>query len=298
MRAELARLAPELLPVLPPHITPEKFMRVVQTSLQKNMEPGGRVPLLEAERKSFFEACMECAADGLLPDGREGAFTIMRAKLPDGSYVNRVKYIPMIAGLKKKVQQSGLFAYWKASVIYENDAYNIQDGDEPRIKHTPLLDGERGRMIAVYSVAKPKDNSEPSRHWMPIKAVNAIRDRSRAKDFGPWRTDEEEMTKKTCMRQHSKDLPLTEDLRRVVERDDALYDLSMSHSEARRHAAQAALPRPTLADVAALPSPTRRQAIQPAPEVASGEAVGGPEIDLQRVTDAPLSISGPDGGKA
>src|SRR3982750_1182347 len=59
---------------LPPQVSVSKFIRVVLTAVQNN-------PRLEqTERRSFWNACMKAAADGLLPDNREAAFVIFRQK--------------------------------------------------------------------------------------------------------------------------------------------------------------------------------------------------------------------------
>ena len=52
--------------------------------------------------------------------------------------------------------------------------------------------------------------------------VEKIKARSRSSNNGPWVTDTEEMWKKTCLRRHSKDLPMDADLRRIFDSDD--YD--------------------------------------------------------------------------
>ena len=67
VRLKLDAMAAQFAAVLPRHITPAKFVRVVLTAIQNNPE------LLECDRHSLFNACMRAATDGLLPDGRLGA---------------------------------------------------------------------------------------------------------------------------------------------------------------------------------------------------------------------------------
>ena len=50
--------------------------------------------------------------------------------------------------------------------------------------------------------------------------IDAIRKRSRASGSGPWVTDYNEMAKKTVFRRLSKWLPLSAEIREVVEADD------------------------------------------------------------------------------
>ena len=65
--AELARRKPQFHAALPAQMSPDKFMRVVLTAVQTNPD------LQRADPRSFWNACMRAAQDGLLPDGREGA---------------------------------------------------------------------------------------------------------------------------------------------------------------------------------------------------------------------------------
>lgn len=94
--------------------------------------------LLKAERRSLFGSAMKAAQDGLLPDGREGALV---------PFAGEVTWIPMIAGLRKKVRNSGEITTWDVVAVYENDKFEFELGDNPFIKHAPVLK-ERGELIS------------------------------------------------------------------------------------------------------------------------------------------------------
>lgn len=204
---------------LPAHIPVARFERVVMTAIQNNLQ------LLDADRRELFNACVKAAQDGLLPDGREGALVCRPSR-------NRmtVTWQPMIAGIRKKVRNSGEIATWDVQAVYENDKFEFELGDDPFIKHKPALK-DRGPLVAVYSVATLK-SGEKSRDVMGVDDVFRIRDRSdawRAFKAGkirstPWSTDEAEMAKKTVARRHAKVLPMSTDLDDLMRRDDALYD--------------------------------------------------------------------------
>jgi recombination protein RecT len=192
---------------------------------------------MKVERRSFFNACMKAAQDGLLPDGREGAIV----EYNDRQRGPIAQWMPMIAGIRKKVRNSGEITDWNAHVVYENDAFEFELGDDPFIKHKPALD-DRGKPIAVYSIAKFK-TGEVSREVMSIKEVEKVRAVSRAKDNqrGPWVQWWEEMARKTVARRHSKVLPMSTDLDDLIRRDDDLYDMEGAREEGRQEAK-----RPTL----------------------------------------------------
>ena len=210
-RQELQNMSPQFAAVLPKQIPRERFERVILTAIQNNLD------LIGADRRSFWNAAMRAAQDGLLPDGREGAIVL---------YGKRAQFLPMVAGLRKKVRNSGDLATWDVYAVHELDQFEYQLGDEPFIRHKPALDNP-GKLIAVYSIATLK-SGEKSRDVMSISEVERIRLRSRAKDDGPWKTDFEEMAKKTVARRHSKVLPMSTDLDDLIRRDDEIE----SHSEA------------------------------------------------------------------
>lgn len=206
---------------LPAHIPVARFERVVLTAIQNNLQ------LLDAPKRELFNACVKAAQDGLLPDGREGALVCR----PGRNGVT-VTWQPMIAGIRKKVRNSGEIATWDVQAVYENDQFEYELGDEPFIRHKPALK-DRGELIAVYSVATLK-SGEKSRDVMSVDEVNRIRDRSdawKAYKAGkikstPWATDYAEMAKKTVARRHAKVLPMSTDLDDLIRRDDELYNFS------------------------------------------------------------------------
>lgn len=215
-RMQLEQLEGQFKAALPAHIPVERFARVVMTAIQNN--PG----LLDCTRRSLWNAAMKAAQDGLLPDGREGAMV---------KYGNDAQWMPMIAGLRKKVRNSGEIATWDAQVVHEKDNFKFQLGDEPFIHHEPCLEGDPGKVIAAYSIAVLK-GGEKSREVMSIAQIEKVRSRSKAAKNGPWVTDYEEMCRKTVARRHSKTLPMSTDLDDLMRRDDDLYDLSGARDEA------------------------------------------------------------------
>lgn len=217
-REQLEERAPEFVAALPAQIPVERFMRVVMTAVQMNPA------LLNCNRRSFWNACMKAAQDGLLPDGRDGAIV---------QYKDDAQWMPMIGGIRKKVRNSGEIATWDVQAVYENDLFDFELGDDPFIKHKPKL-GDRGEIVAVYSIAKLK-SGEVSRDVMGIDEVEKIRAISRSKN-GPWAnpTFYPEMAKKTVARRHSKVLPMSTDLDDLIRRDDALYDLEGSSDKVQR----------------------------------------------------------------
>lgn len=222
-----ALLSPEMgrqfQAALPAHIPLDKFQRVAATAVANNAE------LVQAERTSLYSACMKAAQDGLLPDGREAALVIFNTK--DGDrWIKKAQYMPMVAGVLKKIRNSGELKDLSAHVVYSNDRfdYYIDDAGE-HLVHRPLLDGDRGPFRLAYAVATTKEGGRYI-EVMTKDQVDDVASVSKSKDSkgnptGPWRDWYPEMARKTVIRRLSKRLPMSTDLDDLLHRDDDLYDL-------------------------------------------------------------------------
>src|SRR3546814_14134854 len=73
--------------------------------------------------------------------------------------------MPMVAGIMKKVRNSGEIADWNAHAVYENDEVDYLLGDDQRIYHKPTM-GDPGQVVGAYSIVKLKDGTI-SRDFMP-----------------------------------------------------------------------------------------------------------------------------------
>ena len=208
MRGTLVKMQPEFQAALPPQIPVEKFIRTTLTAVQMNPE------LLGADRRSLLGACMKAAQDGLLLDGREAAPVIFRTK--EGP---KVQYMPMVGGILKKIRNSGELASISAHVVYSNDQFEYELGDNENIIHKPFLGEDRGKPIAVYAVAKTKDGAI-YREVMSVADVEKVRASSRAGKYGPWVDWWDEMAKKTVIRRLAKRLPSSADLDSVLAADN------------------------------------------------------------------------------
>lgn len=286
VRAQLQQMEGEFSNALPAHIPVERFTRVVMTAIQNNAD------LLNCSRRSLWNSAMKAAQDGLLPDGREGAIV---------PYKGEAQWMPMIAGIRKKVRNSGEIATWDVQAVYANDAFEFELGDDPFIRHKPAL-GNRGKMIAVYSIATLK-SGEKSRDVMGIEEVEAIRAISRSKN-GPWAnpTFYPEMAKKTVARRHSKVLPMSTDLDDLIRRDDDLYDMAGA-SDAAVKAAPEPAPKGIGGKLASIAGGKTAQQIPPAGDdmgggvTVDGEIVRGPENTAQeggKADEAPNTAESAD----
>jgi len=202
IRHGLERMRPEIQKVLPEHVTSEKFERTTLTAIQRNPD------LLNAERRSLFGACLDAATDGLMPDGREGAIVTFKGK---------AQWMPMVAGILKKVRQSGEIKSLSAHVVHENDEFDYMLGDDEKIYHKPAMT-DRGKIVAAYAIAELRDGFRV-REVMTVEDIERVRKVGRSGNSGPWSQWYGEMARKTVIRRLSKRLPMSTDLE-VIYRED------------------------------------------------------------------------------
>lgn len=125
-------------------------------------------------------------------------------------------------GLMYIAQQCGAIQWGQAVIVKKADTFELNGLDKlPTHKYSPFSP-DRGDVIGVYVVVKT-DGGDYLTHPMTLSAVHAIRDRSEAwkayKAKGtscPWVTDEEEMIKKTCVKQAAKYWPRRDRLDKAV----------------------------------------------------------------------------------
>ena len=214
VQKRIGQMGAQLKSVLPSHIDTAKFQRVAMTAIHADPD------LLNADRQSLYTALTKAATDGLLPDKREGALTIANTKVKiDGrdQYIKMVVWMPMVAGIVKKVRQSGEVASMTAKAVYEKDDFDILFGDDDRIYHKPYMAGHPGKMVGAYSIVRLKDGTV-SRDFLPMWRIDKAKGAAKTKYV--WEAWPDEMAIKTVIRHHAKLLPQSTDIEAAFERDD------------------------------------------------------------------------------
>jgi recombination protein RecT len=242
--------APNFAAVLPPNIPVDHFRRMVVTAI--NVQPA----LMKADRRTLFNSCVKCASDGLLPDGREAALVIYKTKIKDGMgaerWIDAVQYLPMVAGIRKRLRNSGEVDSATAEVVYRKDRFKYALGDGSFIEHEPPpLDEDRGDAIGAYAIIK-LTSGEVIREVMSLREIERVRAVSRSKDKGPWVDWWGEMARKTVLRRAAKAAPQASTLEKLLMRDDDEEELpdaaSLPPAPARPTRQQFALPPQDYAD--------------------------------------------------
>lgn len=212
--------------LLPSHIPVEKFKRVVIVAIAQNPE------LFKADRRSLFTAAQKCAADGLLPDGRQAALVV---------YGTQAVYMPMVAGIRQRMRNSGDVLSAEAHVVYRNDKFFQKLGDDPAIVHEPPAFGtDRGEAVGAYAIIKLK-NGEVLREVLDKREIEKIRAVSKSKNGPAWTNWWGEMARKSALRRCAKAAPTSADIDELLARDDdapaPMVDITPPEPEPPRAAA-------------------------------------------------------------
>jgi recombination protein RecT len=226
IRNELQRMDSEFESVLPRGVRVEEFRRVVLNAIQERPE------LLAADRQSFMRACLDCARDGNVPDGKEAFFDIRNTKVKvrgqGDVWIQKVVYVPMIRSFYKRTVGKTL-KDWRGDVVCENDHFELVKGDEERFIHRPDIFGDRGKIIGAYSIAVMLDGTI-SREFMSYRDLMKAKEKSPTVNSpnGPWVTWEDRMCIKTVVKRHSVRLPMTVEAEEILRRDDEANALEIA----------------------------------------------------------------------
>lgn len=195
--------------VLQKSITKERFVRIALSAFRNTPK------LMECSKVSLVNALMNSAALGLEPNTPLGLSYLIPRNSRDGM---QVRFEIGYKGLLDLARRSGQIVTIHADVVRAEDFYEAWHGSQAHLKHVPFRAGDRGAVVTYYAYAKLKDGGFQFVEMPPLD-IEAIRQRSQAKDSGPWVTDYEAMAKKTVLKQLCKLLPQSVHISHALQAD-------------------------------------------------------------------------------
>lgn len=197
---------------LPSVITGERFARMVLTAMSNTPQLASCTP------KSFLGAMMQAAQLGLEPNTPLGeAYLIPFRNHGTLECQFQVGYKGMIS----LAHRSGL--YVQAHEVHENDDFEVEYGLDPKLVHKPVFK-DRGAVVAYYGMWKDKDGNYGfevmSRE--DVEAHARKYSQSYGKGFSPWKSNFDEMAKKTVIKKALKYAPLTTEFIRGITADGTI----------------------------------------------------------------------------
>jgi recombination protein RecT len=206
------------------YITADRMVRIALNAINRTPD------LAECTQPSFFSALMRLSEVGLEPDGYHAHLIPFNKKVKNPrpgqpQYIKEVQLIIDYKGLVTIVRRNPAIAVVKGAIVYDHDKFIYREGSDRYFEHEPAY-VEGDEIKGAYSFVKFAAINDWEMSYMPIWEIEGIRKRSKAADFGPWKTDYEQMCIKTALRRHAKMLPLTADEQRATLMDDDTIEIS------------------------------------------------------------------------
>lgn len=211
--AYLKKMGPEIEKALPKHMDADRMARIALTTIRTNPK------LLECSVPSLLGAVMQAAQLGLEPGLIGHCYLVPFKNNKTGQ--SEVQFIIGYKGMIDLARRSGQIENIYAHAVYSNDEFDYELGLEPKLKHKPYMNGDRGEFIGVYAVAHFKGGGYQF-EFMPKEEIEKRRKRSKAASAGPWVTDYEEMAKKTVIRHMWKYLPISIEIQQQAAQDEVV----------------------------------------------------------------------------
>ena len=205
---------PEIKKALPSVISLDRFTRIALSALNNNPKLNQCTPI------SFLTALMNAAQLGLEPNTPLGQAYLI-------PYKNRGNYECQFQlgykGLIDLAYRSGEIQTVQAHSVYENDLFEYQYGLESKLVHKPE-DGDRGQLMSFYAVWKNKTGgygfAVMTKNDMDLYAKKYSK--SFDSNSSPWKSNYEEMAKKTVIKQALKYAPIKTDFQRALSTDETI----------------------------------------------------------------------------
>ncbi|MBM6649036.1 recombination protein RecT [Bacillus sp. RIT 809] len=218
VEAYMKKMGPRMAEVLPKHMDMDRMSRIALTTIRTNPT------LLECTVPSLMGAVMQAVQLGLEP-GLLGHCYLLPFNKNAGTkqnpeWIKEVQFIIGYKGMIDLARRSGHIQSIYAHAVYEHDEFEYELGLHPKLTHKPSF-GDRGAFIGAYAVAHFKDGGYQM-EFMPTSEIEKRRGRSKSKDFGPWKSDYEEMAKKTVVRAMFKYLPISIEVQTQAQHDEVV----------------------------------------------------------------------------
>lgn len=214
MQQYIKQMQGEIAKALPSVITPERFTRIVLSALSSNPQLAATTP------QSFLGAMMTAAQLGVEPNTPLGqAYLIPYRNHGTLECQFQLGY----KGLIDLAYRSGDVSVIQAQIVYENDEFTYSFGLDPQLKHVPAI-RDRGEATHVYAMFRTKDGG----YGFEVMSMDDVRahaqkfSKSYSSSVSPWKTNFDEMAKKTVLKKVLKYAPLKSDFVRGVAQDETI----------------------------------------------------------------------------
>lgn len=209
-------MMPEIKRALPKVITPERFVRLAVSAL--NTTPG----LHQCTPVTFVAALMNAAQLGLEPNTPLGQAYLIPYRNNKKETIE-CQFQIGYKGLIELAYRTGEMRTIQAHAVYEGDYFDYQYGFDAKLVHRPALTN-RGKQICFYGLFRTVNGG----YGMSVMGKDEmdVYARSYSKSFDSqysvWRTNYDDMAKKTVIKQALKYAPVKSELQRALVCDESI----------------------------------------------------------------------------
>lgn len=140
----LKQMAPAMSQALPKHMDIDRLMRLTMTTIRTTPE------LRQADVGSLLGGVMQAAQLGLEP-GLLGQCYLLPFKNKKKE-ITEVQFIIGYKGMIDLARRSGHIQSIYAHAVYENDDFEYELGLNPKLKHTPSMESDKGAFIGLMQL--------------------------------------------------------------------------------------------------------------------------------------------------
>ena len=204
MKDLIVSMEGQIAKALPSVITPERFTRMVLTAMSTNKDLGLCTPnsLLGEPNTPLGQAY-------LIPYKNKGTL--------------ECQFQLGYKGLIDLAYRSGEVKDIQAHEVHENDTFEYELGLEPKLKHIPAMK-DRGAVIMYYAIFHTKDGG----YGFNVMSVDDVQEHARkyskayGSSFSPWKSNFDEMAKKTVLKKCLKYAPIKTEFARSISTDETI----------------------------------------------------------------------------
>lgn len=207
-------MMPEIKRALPTVLTPERFTRIALSAL--NNTPA----LQQCTPMSFLAALMNAAQLGLEPNTPLGQAYLIPYK---NKGILECQFQIGYKGLIDLAYRNGQMQTIQAQAVYENDEFFYEYGLEPKLVHRPAF-SDRGELVYFYGIFRTVNGGYGMAVMSKTDMDVYAKTYSKAFDssYSPWKSNYEDMAKKTVIKQALKYAPIKTDFQRALSSDETI----------------------------------------------------------------------------
>ena len=183
----IQQMAPQIEAALPKHIDPGRIARVAMTAVRQNHK------LAQCTRESFLGGLLVASQMGLEINTPLGHAYLI-------PYAGKATLVVGYKGIMDLAYRTGLCKTISAEAVYDGDLFDYELGITKKLTHKPPKTGERGQVIGYYGYYLLENGGFDFVYWTHEQVVAHGKKFSKSFNNGPWKTNFDQMAKKSVIK--------------------------------------------------------------------------------------------------